>query len=134
MKFSPAVLDALEADVRRHRSQSSWDWEADARFARLLGNEWAERRILAACESHAPAAFRYAAVAETGVTKQRLAALRLLLKSGRITADWRGTGPGGLSELGTNRVRVYFPLVSAQTLDEPRDKHTMTETTDDVPT
>lgn len=92
--------------------QGSWDWEADALFAECADNIDPEliklMRDVAFGGGFGMGRVRtHDVFLRHKITKRRLAALRKLIKSGDVTADWAGTGPGGASELGTRRVRMY---------------------------
>ena len=102
-----AIEQNLINDLKSNGEQSSWDWDADARFAKIIGDEKSEQIILAAIKSGAPSAIRFETVHQTGVPKKRLRYLRGLVKKGVATAYWEGLGEGGKNTFGVNRLRVY---------------------------
>ena len=112
MKLSPDAQLVL-ADLKIHRLQFSWDWEADARFAEKAGGLPAE--VLEVAERLAGGHFGIAPLAMgvhrqsvyPHVTVRRLRALRGLSGAGLVVASWGGTGPGGRTSHGVGRTRHY---------------------------
>lgn len=103
MKAAKAFL--LE-DLKRHIYLSSWDFEADVRFAEAIKHKDAE--IVRLClEGQSPWPIRKSVLESTGVTKLRLRALRELVHDGLVVSEWTGTGPGGWTELNVCRCRMY---------------------------
>lgn len=93
-------------DLKENYSQCSWDWPADERFAEHLKVE--DTLICEAMDSGAPLALRIAASSTWhNITQKRIAILRGLCKLGYVDAYWAGTGPGGKTEFGVNRIRTY---------------------------
>lgn len=103
-------LDIIIKDLETHDNQGAWDWEADLRFARAIGDTEAVADCQALLRSNAPFALQIAAhhglIAKT-ITARRIRALRALVRQGRARAFWLGTGRGGASLFGVNRVRHY---------------------------
>lgn len=101
----PAIYKLL-SDLSENGEQCSWDWEADLRFARITGQDTSP--IEAAIYSSAPIAFRVAASRGwEKVTQKRIRLLRKLCKIGLANSYWSGTGNGGKSDFGLNRVKNY---------------------------
>jgi hypothetical protein len=94
-------------DLRKNGDQASWDWEADERFAHMIGDLEAADMIRQAIDSVSTIFHRYTAVHVTGITQKRLRALRRLGRQGFIKTGWIGTGPGGYNEFGVRRSRWY---------------------------
>lgn len=112
MNLSPDAKIVL-ADLRIRRSQYSWDWTADARFAQEARGipadalEIAERLAMGnfgvaplAMDAHRLGVYPH-------VTVRRLRALRELVKARMVKASWSGTGPGGRTDYGVCRTRHY---------------------------
>lgn len=99
----------LLADLHQHRGQSSWDYEADYRFAKALGWEKETEDLKSILGSRAP--FTCIIAAHTTlvghVKKLRVSTLRTLAKEGYVEAFWVGMGSGGGSTFGVNRARAY---------------------------
>lgn len=107
-----AALIAFE----RSNFQSSWDYEADLAFALHAERIPAStidllRTIVRGSGSGILGVRAHDAYVKKSVTARRLRALRELVKARAVKADWSGTGPGGVSELGVGRARVYEILV-----------------------
>lgn len=97
------------SDLEKYGSQSSWDWEADYRFAQQFYPEH-EELIRKITYGGAPAGIRINAHFHTAANKvkqNRLAVLRMLVKKGFVVSYWNGTGEGGALLFGVNRVKVY---------------------------
>lgn len=99
----------LYEDIKEHGPQSSWDWEAELRFARFVGDTHAAEWIEKAVDSKAPTGLRCAVVESVyqRVHRQRLEGLRRLKARGIVTASWIGGGAGCWYELGVRRFRLY---------------------------
>lgn len=97
----------LLSDLEENLDQSSWDWEADYRFAIAAGDTKSAEIIKEAIDSSAPTALRFVLVRSTGITKKRLRVMNGLIKMKLVTAYWLGTGDGGRSEFGISRVKIY---------------------------
>lgn len=100
-------------DLRRHElghGQSSWDWEADFRFAKEVGTK-DEIEILQALLKSSAVFAHQIAVHKARIRKlaqRRIRALRKLYKMGLVDAFWLGTGHGGYSEFGIRRIRTWI--------------------------
>lgn len=97
-------------DMQNKGPQGSWDWEADHRFAKAVGDLTAVSDLerIMACELDAAAFIGHKRLVRKRITERRLRALRKLVAQGTVYADWRGTGPGGKNRFGVNRCRAYF--------------------------
>lgn len=106
--MKPENLNFLIKDMKNNGGASAWDWEADYRFACHLGDEETAEIILAAIQSHAPENFRvYAMMKCKRITDLRLRIMRKLVRDGVARAYWAGTGEGGKSRFGVNKIRHY---------------------------
>lgn len=104
-----AQLDFILKDMRSYHGQSSWDWEADLRFARFLGDKEAEVIINDACHCslvpmavalmHTKAALR--------VKGKRLDLLRELVREGLVEKWPLGTGQCGRTDCGISWAMSY---------------------------
>jgi hypothetical protein len=94
-------------DLEEYGEQSSWDWDADLRFAIMINDEKSITIIQEALKSYSTSQVRCQAVAETGITKKRLRVLNGLIRLGLVKASWVGTGEGGRNLYGVSRVRSY---------------------------
>lgn len=100
----------LIADIKKHGAQSSWDWDADVRFARFLDDTVSADAIQRACDSHSVLSARYSYWVHFGgrrICRNRMRRLRELVSAGFLSAGWVGLGAGGFSEFGIRRVRAY---------------------------
>ena len=99
----------LIQDFKEHPVQSSWDFEADLRFAKAIDDEEAVGLIRSMLKSSfAPAILGvFHHTIRPRITRRRLAATRKLVERGLVTARWSGTGYGGKTEFGVNRARTY---------------------------
>ena len=97
-------------DFKEHPVQSSWDFEADLRFAKAIGDKEAVELIKPMLNGgFLPAIlaiFRH--TIRPRITNRRLRAMRKLVKQGLVKIGWLGTGYGGKTEFGVNRVRSYI--------------------------
>ncbi len=102
-------LDWVIQDLSKHRCQSSWDWGADLRFARIFAGDFVDD-ICTLCRANAPTphliAFHRAYIYRR-VTLPRLRALRNLVRGGKVKATWSGTDYGGRTDFGVTRTRQY---------------------------
>lgn len=102
------MIEAVLEDLKKHGTQSSWDWEADQRFASHIGDSEAADGIRKILDSCAPSAFRIAAMLEyRRITNRRLRVLRKLVKNGLVVAFWDGLGQGAINQFGVRRVRCF---------------------------
>lgn len=99
----------LLQDLAEHGPQTSWDWPADWRFAKFLGDkeaiefyEWALRG-----ESRHVVLIATVRLYGKRLVERRLRALQFLVKQGKVEAAWAGTGEMGVHTFGINRARVY---------------------------
>ncbi len=107
MKDWQIILKSME---ETRLGQSSWDWEADYRFAIAI-NAKNEIEILEnLLKSDAP--FPVQIAVHKGcigkLKNRRLKALRNLTKQGLINSHWLGTGYGGYSEFGIRRIKTWY--------------------------
>ena len=98
--------------IKSRGPMCSWDWDADSYFARrATGISDDTKEVLDKLLEHhgiAPVEMRWHDVfIRRAVTARRLRAARKLIKQGKLTADWGGTGPGGRTDFGIVRTRVY---------------------------
>lgn len=101
-------VDIVLSHLKDFGPQGSWHWDADARFARAIGDHGAAGVIEDAYSHAYLLTYQLAAMYSVRhIKRRRLRALRKLVKQGLVKAHWRGTGPGGATEFGTNRVRQY---------------------------
>jgi hypothetical protein len=108
MKNRAEIEAFLIHDMKSHGGcQSSWDWEADARFASFIEHKDAAL-INQACYSGTVWPIKERIIRGTGIIQLRLRYLRGLQKCGIVKGAWTGTGAGGLYELGTRRIRDYW--------------------------
>lgn len=99
----------LIKDLEENESQSSWDWEADFRFAKqFYPNECKDIALIIRSQTlHAHQIVAHRLLAEK-TKSSRLRTMRRLIKKGIVKAYWVGTGWGGKHDFGINRVRAYF--------------------------
>jgi hypothetical protein len=99
----------LLADLAGHEFVFSWDWQADLRFARFLGETKIVESIEAAMASHAPwpNLFDFYQTIVKPVTQRRLRVLRSLVKAGKAEAEWVSSGECGRANYGVTRFRAY---------------------------
>lgn len=106
----PTAGQFLLADMEKHGGQSSWDWEADRRFAEFIGDTEAADMLNRAIKSEAVDCFRFAAARTARhVTRKRLRVLNDLRKRGLVDSGWIGTQEGGRNTFGVGRIRAYYP-------------------------
>jgi len=123
------IKAALLRDLKENGIQTSWDWESDLRFARILGEEDHAETLKMAIDSPVVIARRWAVVDSTGIPKKRLRYLRQLVNEGTVESGWMGTGEGGINELGVGRIRWYEAIDFSYKKDlkyqcpECEDKH-----------
>ena len=99
----------LLANLKANGPQSSWDWQADHRFALAAGLTEEAEKIRLVLRSHAPTIFRDEVMFSVKHVKtRRLRALQALVKKGLVRSAWVGTGAGGKNEFSVNRCRAYF--------------------------
>lgn len=97
------------SDIKKNGSQSSWDWDADLRFACHLGLTEEIQHLRAANEGNfLPNRLAHFEMVRRKITQRRLRVLRKLVHEGRVTSEWRGTGLFGKTDCGINRARAYF--------------------------
>jgi len=104
------VLNWLRDDLKQCEIQTSWDWDADYRFAMQFGSESEKKAIKEFYFSKSIAGIKIAVWCETirgTITRKRLNALNELVAQGYAKKWWSGTGGGGMYEIGVNRVRAY---------------------------
>lgn len=99
------VLDILRTHVQG--ITSSWDWEMDRKFAEKIGDEDAVK-LLKEFGGSVLAMREHDRCIRPTITARRLRALRKLVGMGLVTSYWVGTGWGGRSDLGVNRLRGYM--------------------------
>lgn len=89
--------------------QSSWDWPADYRFAKAISAKDEIEILEMLLKSTTVFAIQIACHRKfiTKLKNRRLRALKILEKQGIIRSGWLGTGPGGLKEFGTRRVKSW---------------------------
>lgn len=102
--------------------QSSWDYPADLAFAlhaeRIPASTIDLLRAIVGGGNNGIFAVRaHDAYVKKSVTARRLRALRKLVRARAVRCSWSGTGPGGVSELGVGRARVYEILVPYYRVD-----------------
>ena len=98
-------------DMKNTRlGQSSWDWEADYRFALAVdANDEAE--ILSSLFNATTVFPIQIAIHKRFIGKlknRRLRALRNLQRQGLVGSRWLGTGYGGYSEFGARRIKTWW--------------------------
>ena len=89
--------------------QSSWDWQADYRFAKAIKSEHEIDILEMLLKSNAPFPHQIA-VHKKHISKlknRRLRALRRLEKQKYLKSLWIGTGYGGRSDFGVNRIKTW---------------------------
>ena len=89
---------------------SSWDWEADYRLCVALEDDRLIELADALLDSNAPSAVRIVVHNHGGLERirvMRLRGLQELVKLGIAETFWSGLGPGGRTDFGLNRVKVY---------------------------
>ena len=97
------------ADLKKNDAQSSWDWDADLRFAKHLGLAEEFRHLeLAIGGNFLPDRRAHFEMVRRTVTQRRLRAIRKLVHMGLVRSEWRGTGSCGKTDCGINRARGYF--------------------------
>ena len=102
------VKRLLLTDLENNGSQCSIDLEADARFARIIGDPVSEKTILEAIEAGETSELpKDCGLLAIGMRDKRLRVLNGLVKMKLVKAHWSGTSEGGVKMLGVNRVRIY---------------------------
>jgi hypothetical protein len=101
------VKRLLLTDLENNGSQASIDLEADARFAKIIGDKISEQIIIKAIENGTTGLPKDAELIQTHITDKRLRVLNGLVKMKLVKAHWVGTNVGGTKALGVNRVRIY---------------------------
>ncbi len=105
------VESFLLKDIEKHGgSQSSWDWEADARFAKRFVADAVED-VMALLKSESPFPIQisgHRVLIYRKVTVKRLRGLRGLVKKGLVASHWYGLGAGGVNTFGVGRTRGYI--------------------------
>ena len=102
-------------DLKINGTQSSWDWEADFRYAcEFYPNDIERAKMIV--YGGAPAGVRMSEHdrAMRHIKLSRLRALRALESKGLITSYWTGTGEGGRNFTGVCRERAYKIKTSTQ--------------------
>ncbi len=102
--------DFLKRELKRE-SQSSWDWEADSRFAEFLGEKQIAKDLLHAARNVGLIYFAVTAwemFEGPRIKRLRLRRMNELEQEGIVISEWRGTGPDGKTLYGVNRNRAYF--------------------------
>lgn len=97
-------------DMRKTRvGQSSWDWEADYRFAKAIDAKDEIEILESLLKSTTVFAIQIGCHRRfiTKLKDRRLRALRNLEKQGIVYSGWIGTGSGGLNEFGTRRIKSW---------------------------
>lgn len=105
------IRDWVLADLEKNQVQTSWDWEADMRLARAMGDTETAETLRQVMGSAATLVTRDAAHAACAgrIRARRMRALAELTRQGLLQASWVGTGPGGGNELGVTRIRCWSP-------------------------
>lgn len=106
MKKTNLIEIFLLNDLKENVSQSSWDWEADLRFAYAIDHP-KKKLIEDVVNSETVWPIRYGILKSTGITAKRLRYLRKLVNKKLVISYWIGSGWGGQSEFGLKRVRNY---------------------------
>ncbi len=102
------VKRLLLTDLENNGSQCSIDLEADARFARIIGDPVSEKTILEVIEAGETSELpKDCGLLAIGMRDKRLRVLNGLVKMKLVKAHWSGTSEGGVKMLGVNRVRIY---------------------------
>lgn len=103
------IQDFLMTDLKENGSQSSWDFQADLRFAKFLKEEEAVADLERILFSSAPLALILDAHSALigKVKNKRLAGLRELVSMGEAESFWMGLGQGSMNQFGAKRVRCY---------------------------
>jgi hypothetical protein len=105
-----ADLSIVRADMATHDGMgSSWDWEADLRFAQAIGDDGAATWADQLARSQMPLPLRLDLyTAHCGhITRRRRRAMGELVRRGWATASWIGLGEGSRAAFGVGRSRVY---------------------------
>ena len=112
-KIQPTKLrtDAdIVLDILRMHDQgitSSWDWEMDLKFAEKIGDDVAVD-FIKGLRGSVLSIRDHDCYIRSRITDRRLRALRKLVKKGLVESHWVGTGWGGRSDTGVNRLRGYM--------------------------
>jgi hypothetical protein len=102
------VKRLLLTDLENNGSQASIDLEADARFAKIIGDPISEKTILEAIEAGETSELpKNCGLIAIGIRDRRLRVLNGLVKMKLVKAGWTGTKSGGIKNIGVNRVRIY---------------------------
>lgn len=97
-------------DIKKTRmGQSSWDWEADYRFAKAVNANDEIEILKALLKSHTafPIQIEIHRKYISKLKNRRLRALRRLEKRGVLFSGWAGTGYGGYALFGTRRTKGW---------------------------
>jgi hypothetical protein len=96
-------------DLQENGPQAAWDWPADLRFAEHVGDSDVAQILKWAIHSRTVLPVLIATVKLHGgqINQRRLRALRLLIHTGKVDAQWSGMGERGVHDFGVNRTRVY---------------------------
>jgi hypothetical protein len=106
MKDEQIILRDME---QTGLGQSSWDWNADYRFAKAIKATYETEILKSLLRSTAVFPIQIA-VHKKFINKlknRRLAALRQLQRQGIVYSAWIGTGHGGYSEFGVRRIKAW---------------------------
>jgi hypothetical protein len=102
------VKRLLLTDLENNGSQASIDLEADARFAKIIGDPVSEKTILEAIEAGETSELpKNCGLIAIGMRDKRLRVLNGLVRMKLVKAQWVGTFKDGVKMLGVNRVRIY---------------------------
>lgn len=97
-------------DFKEHPVQSSWDFEADLRFAKEIGDDEAVNLLRSMLKSRfVPAILGvFYHTIRPRITRKRLRVIRKLVEQGLVVTYWSGTGYGGKADFGVSRTRTYI--------------------------
>ena len=97
-------------ELCRYPVMSSWDWEADHRLCQALKDVELTELAEDLLRSRAPWSLQISVRMHAGLEEirvRRLRGLQELVRLDLVEARWLGTGEGGRTSLGVNRIKVY---------------------------
>lgn len=98
----------LLQDLKDNKSTSSWDWQADYRFAwKFFPDVVEDFQMLFRRNTLHSAKIAFHKTYLLHVKKARLRSLRKLQQKKLVVSGWMGLGIGGYSETGITKVRTY---------------------------
>ena len=101
----------LIEDLKKFYTHQSWDWEADFRFAQKAYNDIDiinDFEHLLNSGTIWPRLIQFHKIRFSFIKRKRISLLNELKKENKVESCWSGTGFGGKSYFGVNRVRTWM--------------------------